>query len=427
MNVGDRLTLTIEKPAAGGRMIARHEGAVVLVSGAIPGERIAAEVEKIQRGTAWARTIDVLEASPDRVSGERDWTCGGNVLAHVAYARQTALKREIIEDAFARIGRLTVPAEIPVEPSPVEGYRMRARLHVVKGRVGFFREGTHDLCDAASTRQLLPATLEAMASLERALHTVDASIVRDVELSENCPADQRALHLLLQEHADPSRLATLPGMDGVQGVSCGPVTGGRPLVLSGSPTVEDSIVVSAVRGQFTVMLARHAHAFFQGNRFLLAGLVSAVVDQVTDGRVLDLYAGVGLFAVSLAVGGAPEVIAIEGDSASAQDLKRNSARAGRTVEARHQSVEAFFRSRRIPPIETLIVDPPRTGMSREALRSGIALRAPRVVYVSCDVATLARDARALVDAGYSLSRVQAFDLFPNTAHVETLAVFVRGG
>jgi 23S rRNA (uracil1939-C5)-methyltransferase len=425
MTVGDRLTLTIEKPAAGGRMIARHEGAVVLVSGAIPGERVEVQIEKIQRGTAWARCVSVLDASPDRVDTTADWACGGNVLAHVAYPRQTVLKREIIEDAFARIGRMTLPSAIDVAASPPEGYRMRARLHMVAGRIGFFREGTHQWCDPASGRQLLESSLESIMALQRALTDLGLSTVREVELSENCAGDQRAFHLLLEDDGDPSRLAAIKAIEGVRGISCGAMSGGRPLTLWGTPVVEDQIAVPARTGNFSVTLERQAHAFFQANRFLLAPLVAAVVDEIPSGRVLDLYAGVGLFAVALAARGVREVIAIEGDSVSARDLKHNASRYGDRVEARHQSVEAFLGARRVPPVETVIVDPPRTGMSRDAVRSVIALRAPRVVYVSCDVATLARDARMLVDAGYTVSRVRAFDLFPNTAHVETLAVFVR--
>jgi 23S rRNA (uracil1939-C5)-methyltransferase len=151
-----------------------------------------------------------------------------------------------------------------------------------------------------------------------------------------------------------------------------------------------------------------------------------VVDQVVSGPVLDLYAGVGLFSVALAVrGGVDGVVAIEGDRAAAQDLKENAARCGAALDARHQSVEAYLSSGYRPTIATVLVDPPRTGMTRDALRGALACAPARFVYVSCDVATLARDARLIVDSGYALTSIQAFDLFPNTAHVETLAVFDR--
>ena len=422
MKPGDQLTLQIEKPAAGGRMIARHEGAIVLVAGAIPGEVIEADVEKVQRGTVWARTRRVVQPSPDRRAIEGDSACGGNLLAHVTYERQRTLKGEIIRDAFARIGRMEVPP-VDVVGSPERGYRMRARLHVVDGRIGFFREGTHHLCDPATTGQLLPASVDALRAAEAALAQGRADRVSEVELSENCAADQRALHLLLQQGAEPSRLGSLPRVSGVQGMTCGASGSGRQLLLWGAPEISDSISIRTPHGSVAITLTRHAHSFFQGNRYLLSPLANAVVGEVAPGRVLDLYAGVGLFAVALAAGGQREVIAVEGDRAAADDLKTNAARAGGRIEPRQQSVEAYLRTPDATAVDAIIVDPPRTGMTKDALQGAIALRPARFVYVSCDVATLARDAHTIVNHGYRLDRLLAFDLFPNTAHVETLAVF----
>ena len=424
MTAGDRLSLLIEKAVAGGRMLARHEGAIVFVSGAIPGEVVEVEVEKVQRGTAWARTIHVIDPSADRVDVD-DTTCGGNVLAHVRYERQLTLKRDIILDAFKRIARLAVGDEFPVTGSPAVGYRMRARLHVVGGRLGFFREGSHQWCDPSTTRQLLPETLAALQALEATLQTAPVTGVVDVEVAENRPADQRAFHLLLRDDESPVQFGSLAGLSGASGVSCGRLRGGRPLVLWGTPEVTDTFMAPRGATEYPVSLTRQAHAFFQGNRFLLPELVAAVSQSVPAGRVLDLYAGVGLFAVSLALRGDTEVIAIEGDRTTAHDLKFNAIRAGGPIETRHQAVEAFLATRRVPLLETVIVDPPRSGMTKDALGGAIALRARRVIYVACDVATLGRDARVLSDAGYRISDLRAFDLFPNTAHIETLAVFER--
>jgi 23S rRNA (uracil1939-C5)-methyltransferase len=422
MSPGDRLTLTAQKPAAGGRMIARHEGAVVLVAATIPGETVEAVVERVQRGTIWARTTRVIERSPDRVDTSGDGSCGGAVLAHVGYDRQLALKREIIRDAFSRIGRLSLPDDFPVFPSPVDGYRMRARLHVHRGEIGFFREGTHELCDPSITRQLLPDTIDSLHDLADALKDVPGVVVSEVEVAENCPATARALHLDLPEAADPSRLGSLRAIRGVTGVSCGSVRSYRSLVLSGSPFVKDLIALPS--STVKVSLTRHAHSFFQANRFLIADLLAAVVELVTKGRVLDLYAGVGLFAVALATRGT-DVVAIEGERQSADDLKANAAGLQGVLNARHQAVETYLAVERPKGIETVIVDPPRTGLSKEALAGTIAVGAPRILYVSCDVATLARDAKLLVEAGYRVGAVSAYDLFPNTAHIESVVVFDR--
>jgi 23S rRNA (uracil1939-C5)-methyltransferase len=414
MNRGDRVRLTIERPAAGGRMIARHEGAIVFVAGAIPGETVDAEIEKVQRSTAWAITRQVVEASPDRVEGAPDGACGGSVLAHITYNRQRALKAAIIEDAFRRLGRLPLAAPVEVTPSPIDGYRMRARLHVRGGRIGFFREGTHSLCDARLTRQLRDDSMEVIAALERSWSVLERPTVSAIELSENIAGSDRAVHLELVPDGDPSRLATLTKVDGLTGATCAPVDHPRTMELWGSPFVSDH-----VRG---ATLTRHARSFFQGNRFLLPALVDHVLELIDGEDVLDLYAGVGLFSIAADAAGKGPVTAVEGDRFSAADLKRNAS--GKDVTVIVGPVEQFLERPRGTPA-TVIVDPPRTGMSKEATAGVIALGAPRLIYVSCDIATLARDTRLLLDAGYRIAGMRAFDLFPSTAHVETVIAFAR--
>src|SRR6476646_5573658 len=151
---GQQVELTIEKPASGGRMIARHLGQVVLVRGAIPGERVLAWIERAEKRMAYAVTRDVLDASPDRRSGGDDPLCGGALYAHIAYPRQLALKSDVMRDAFARLGQYPIERAVDVTASPEDGYRMRARFHVHGARAGFYREGTHQLCDAAATKQV---------------------------------------------------------------------------------------------------------------------------------------------------------------------------------------------------------------------------------------------------------------------------------
>ena len=412
MKRGERYRLTIERPAAGGRMIARHDGAIVFVSGAIPGEAVEAEVEKVQRGTVWATARAILEPSPDRVDAP-EGACGGSVFAHIAYDRQRQIKSTIIEDAFRRIGKITLAAPTEVVASPVDGYRMRARLHLANGRIGFFREGTHSLCDAAPTRQLRGDTIDVIHRLETSLAKTARPVVGDIEIAENVDASQRAVHFELLPDADPSGLAPLSSVEGVTGASCAHPENPRTLDLFGSPIVSD-----VIRG---VHLSRHVRSFFQGNRYLLEPFVEHVLGHVTAGPVIDLYAGVGLFSLTAAATGAGPVTAVEGDRFAVRDLKRNAAGSITVVES---AVEQFV-DRAAERAATVIVDPPRTGMSKEALARAIEIGAPRFVYVSCDVATLARDARVLLDAGYRIDAMRAFDLFPNTAHVETVIAFAR--
>jgi tRNA/tmRNA/rRNA uracil-C5-methylase (TrmA/RlmC/RlmD family) len=411
MNRGERLRLTIERPAAGGRMIARHDGAVVFVSGAIPGEVVDAEIEKVQRGTVWASTREVLERSPDRVDGAPDGACGGSVFAHIAYERQRQLKSAIVDDAFRRIGRIALESPAEVVASPVDGHRMRARLHVRNGRIGFFREGTHSLCDAAPTRQLRDDTIEVIRRLEVSLAREPRQQVGDIEIAENIDASERAVHLELMPDGDASRLAAAAQVEGVAGASCAHPESARTMELFGSTTVTDQILGAR--------LERHVRSFFQGNRYLLAPFVEWVLKHVGRGSLVDLYAGVGLFSLTAKAAGAGPITAVEGDLFAARDLKRNAKGEITVVEI---PVERF---RARDKTAAVIVDPPRTGMSKEALARAIELNAPSLVYVSCDVATLARDSRVLLDAGYRITSARAFDLFPNTAHVETVIAFSR--
>jgi 23S rRNA (uracil1939-C5)-methyltransferase len=402
-HLGDALSLTIEKPAAGGRMIARVDGQVVLVAGAIPGERVIARIDRVGKGVLYATTVDIEHASPDRRPSPGDPECGGCLYAHVDYARQLALKSEVIADAFTRIAKISLPARVAVAPSPQSGYRMRARLHMRGRRVGFFREGTHEICDARATGQLLPATCDAVDRLTAGILSLGLE-VREIELSENVDASNRAVSLETAFAIDVQTSTRLAGTEGITGF--GP-----------DATVHEALTVAGVG----ITLRRSVRAFFQGNRYLLATLVDHVVAQVADGvSLVDLYAGAGLFAIGAAAARRARVRAVEGDRVSAADLIANVG-AYDTVDALHQPVETFLAAARSPDV--LIVDPPRTGMSREALDGVIRLRAPKVIYVSCDVATLARDSKRLVDAGYDIARADAFDLFPNTPHVETVLTF----
>jgi 23S rRNA (uracil1939-C5)-methyltransferase len=420
-DVGSEIILDIDKPVVGGRMLARHDGQVVLVAGAIPGERVRARVEKTGRNILHSETVEVLVGSPDRRDPGPDWRCGGNAFAHIAYPRQCQLKADIIRDALERIGRLSPAPRPEVLGSPERGYRMRARLHARDGRLGFFREGTHQLCDAASTGQLLPETTEWIAAAERVLAREQLTGLDGLELVENVRADERVCHLDLQAGADTARFASLAASH-LTGLSATP--GDRPgiVVLSGVPTVSDVLRVRPDDPASALRIRRDARAFFQGNRYLLEPLVRRVVALVPPGAVLDLYAGVGLFGLSLVAAGADDVTLVEGDLVSGESLEQNAEPFAARVTVARCSVELFLQTA-APKDCTLIVDPPRTGMSKEAIAGILQARPRRIVYVSCDVATFARDTRTLLDAGYELDELTGVDLFPNTAHVEAIGSF----
>jgi 23S rRNA (uracil1939-C5)-methyltransferase len=408
-------------------MLTRHDGVIVLVAGAVPGERVRVRIERRSKSVIFARVVDVLEASPARRPGIADPSCGGMDYSHIGYPEQLRCKSELIADAMQRIGRIRVPAGLTVAGSAEHGYRLRARLHVAGGRAGFFREGSHTLCDAAATGQLRP---ESVPAAERLLQAVGlrAGRIATVVVAENLSARQRVLHLEGTESAP----LKLDGLD-LGDWSDGDVTGvtaaahGRVVGVSGAAHVTDSaqdIFANDSPVPAGTTWTRQAASFFQANRYLVGSLASAVIDGVQGQHVADLYAGVGLFAVALAAGG-HHVVAVEGDRVSGRDLVTNAAPFGERLRPIRKSVEEALREIGQERFDSIVLDPPRTGVSPAVLDAVVSLRAPRVVYVSCDPATLARDSARLLASGYNLASLQAFDLFPNTGHVETVVVWTR--
>ena len=423
MTSGDRLTVVAEKPAAGGRMVARHDGRVLLVSGAIPGERVVARVERVTRGVVFAEAVEIETPSDDRRTPAADPRCGGLLLAHVVYPRQLQLKAEIVRDAFSRLAHLPLAGGPDVVGSPEACYRTRARFHVRDGRVGFYREGTHDLCDPVATRQLHDGTVAWLASVGPSLRQPLLRGLAGIEIAENAAGDVRACHLELQAKTDVAPFVALG--DGLAGLSAARADRPDVTVLAGDPSVVDTI--AARDGAPGALLRRDVRAFFQSNRFLLAPLAQHVAGLAGPGRLVDLYAGVGLFGLTLAAAGAEQITVVEGDPVGGADLLRNAEPYGQHVRVERRSVEAYLASWPADTLDgaTAIVDPPRTGLSKDAVAGLLRLTPSRIVYVSCDPATLARDCRILVDGGYELGGLTVFDMFPNTPHVETVVSLDR--
>ncbi len=198
----------------------------------------------------------------------------------------------------------------------------------------------------------------------------------------------------------------------------------RAVVVAGDPSVTDVIEFSQSGRPVRVSLRHGARSFFQGNRFLLAPLVQLVSDATEEGSVLDLFAGTGLFGLALAATEHASVTMVEGDPVSGHDLALNAAARATDVSVEHLSVEAYLAQPRTGFV-TWVVDPPRTGLSEAVRAAALRDRPARIVYVSCDPATLARDVRALVQGGYEVRSLTGLDLFPSTAHVEAVCVLVR--
>jgi 23S rRNA (uracil1939-C5)-methyltransferase len=423
LRAGERIEVAVERPVYRGQGLARHHGQVVFVPRGLPGDRLRVRVVSVTPGYATAEVEEVLSPAPGRVDARCPHfaACGGCAYQHLDPAAQAALKEAVLLDALRRAG---TPWEkpIPVRPSPPEGWRTRATLHVEPARdglrLGFHREGSHEVVDVQRCLQLSPPMMAAARALRDALAARPglARAVRDVELAESF--DGRRLVASLDAALDPRQAAgaaaiadAVPGLTGL-GVMAGEGKRRRFLLLKG-----DAHVDAVVHG---IHLRAHVQSFFQANRFLVDALVQEVLDRTPPGgSVLDLYAGVGLFALPLGRR-ADEVRGLELSPTAVEDARANAEGAGlRHVRIHHGDVRemATWPPR---PDERVVLDPPRTGAGPEVVRMIAGRRPASVVYVSCDPPTLGRDLKVFAAEGYRPETIAGFDLFPDTFHLETV-------
>lgn len=388
---------------AGGDAIARDDdGRVVFVEGALPGERVRVRVVETKRDFARAVAVEVLEASPDRIAAPcvaRAAGCGGCPWQHVRGEAQGRLKEDIVRDALRRTGRLDVDAlGVPVG-SRVLNERPRrttVRLGVDHhGRAGERRPRSRDVVVAEACPVLHPR-LEDLVVRGRFPGAEEVMLRVGVASQERCAS------------TEPT------------------AAGGGALVPEDVHVGPDGVVHEVVAG---VRLQVSIGSFFQSGPEVAAALVGAVDDAVGDallpgGHLVDAYAGVGLFATTLGRRRSAVVTAIETGRSAVGDAKANLADAG--VEATIiRSEVGRWRPDRRRPADVVVADPARTGLGRPGVAALAAAAAPRLVLVSCDPASLARDARLLETAGYRLASVQLVDAFPDTFHVEAVSRFDR--
>lgn len=376
------LEVEIERILPGGYGLAHSAGKTVFVSLAVPGDRLRVRVERQQGNVLFASIEEILVASPDRIEPPCPYfgRCGGCDFQQLAYEKQLAAKAEIIRDCLQRIARLENVPEIFVTPSPHDWrYRMRAMWQIDQDaqQIGYYERGSRRVCDVADCAVLVP---ELQATLER---------VRATDASQF-----------------PPELKHLDVVAGENGVSLSPS-------FADFETTELTLTIGAERYSY------NAEAFFQINAGLLPSLVEFALGHVAGETALDLYCGVGLFTLPLARR-CKQVIGVEANSIATRFARRNLERAqlqnARVVTA---GVAEWFRQK-AARADFVLLDPPRAGAESVVIKGIIDSRAPRVSYVSCDPATLARDLKKLLAAGYAIDALTAFDLFPQTHHVETV-------
>ncbi len=371
---------------SGGEGVATaRDGRVLFVPGTAPGDLARVEVVEERRRFGRGRLLALLEPGPDRVEPRCPafLRCGGCAWQHLRYGAQVAAKGRLLRDALERIGGFRLERDPPVHASPAPyGWRVRARVVADRGRPAFRARGS---------RRPVP---------------VDGCPVLVPEL------DRRLRELAAEAALPPGEHELVAGAGG--SVRVVPLaSGGERLRLGVEPV--DLEISPGVFAQ--------AHAGLSGR------LVEEVVRAAGRGRaVVELYAGAGLFTAGLA-GNFDRLVAVEGDPAAAADLRRNLARAGaRGVRVLAAAVEDALPELGGWHFDCAVLDPPRSGLGPAAREGLLALAPPRIVYVSCHAAALARDLRALAEAGgYRLQELAGFDLFPQTPHLEALALLRRGG
>lgn len=426
----DTQTVTIEKLVQGGRGLARENGHVLLVRGAIPGETVTVLPGKQHKGVQEGTIGAVLVASPDRVAApcpvyER---CGGCHLQHLRDAAQLAQKAAILQETLARLGRVEVAAIPPVIASPESyGYRSHVRFTVFRRgeglALGFYQEGSHEPVTAAGCLLMSEPMRRAAAWLDGRLAEAQRLSLRleTVELRWSAAFGS----LLLIHHTGPasqgeaqqlfSQCEGLPGLVG-QVV----MARNKKRWVSGQDWIADRLD--------DVIFRISDRSFMQSN-WRLAELLSKTVAQwlapLAEQRILELYAGIGVLGLPLARGGAL-VTEVEANEQALAD-GRHAAKVNHIGRCRFRPLTAEAMLKEVEPgaYDLVIMDPPRTGLSQDCVTEVARIGPPRLLYLSCDPATLARDLRRLREAGYRIGRLQPFDMFPQTAHLETLVELLR--
>jgi len=383
--------VTVERILPGGVGLAHAEGRTVFVALSAPGDRARVRVDSVRGRAVFASIVEILEPSPARVEPPCPYfgRCGGCDFQQLTYEAQLAAKVDIIRDCLRRVARVEPPADIVVTPSPAEWrYRSRARWQVDPRRrlLGYYERGTHRVCDVVECPVAAPPVQERLAALRASLE------------DESLPPDAHEYE-------------AVAGDDGVS--------------LTPPVTADDG------RERQREVAGEHyrfgAGCFFQINHTLLEQLVEEGLRGARGETALDLYAGVGLFTLPLARRFS-RVVAVEGHAAAADYARLNLSEAGLSnARVETSAVGAWLTAHAASqvPADFVLLDPPRTGAEPETLAGILALKPSHVSYVSCDPATLARDLRTLLDAGFQIDTLRALDMFPQTHHVETVAHLSR--
>lgn len=379
------LEVEIERLLPGGVGLAHAEGLTLFVSLAAPGDILRVKIDRVQGKVGFASIVEILKPSPVRIEPPCPYfgRCGGCDFQQLTYQAQLEAKVEIIRDCLHRIAKIETPREIAITPSANQWrYRARANWQVDSAArlLGYFERGSSRVCD------------------------VEYCAVLGSELQETL--EKVRSEILTETAARQFRVDAVVGHDGV----------------SVSPDVAGFSAATVSRRVGNETYHFSAEAFFQVNHELLEPLIAAAIGDAKGKTAVDLYCGVGLFTLPLARR-FERVTGVEAHPRATEFARRNlkSAKLDNAEVVTLGVTHWLKHSRSFEPLDFLLLDPPRVGCENAVIAGILALRPRRIAYVSCDPATLARDLKKLIAGGYTLESVVAFDMFPQTHHVETVA------
>ncbi|WP_285775822.1 class I SAM-dependent RNA methyltransferase [Microtetraspora sp. NBRC 13810] len=408
--------MTVERVANGGWCVGRHEGRVVFVRHALPGERVRVKVTEETAKFLRADAVEILQPSPDRVAPPCPYAgpgaCGGCDWQHASLEAQRRLKAQVVAEQLSRLAGIDREVTVEEVPGAPDGLGWRTRVQFAarrNGVIGLRRHRSHEV-------EPIDACLIAHPEVEAVgAESQNWRGAASVEVIASSGGDRAVVVA-----PEGRREVVMPALDAPAAVLVAHGRG-RTEAVRGSEVLRERV------GERTFEVT--GSGFWQVHPGAPATLVEAVMDfaRPRPGEwALDLYCGVGLFAAELAQAVGPEggVLGVESEAATVEDARRN-LRDLPWAEVERGRVENALDRHGIERADLVVVDPPRSGLGREVVDRVARLEATRIVYVSCDPATLARDIAWFAGHGYELSELRAFDAFPMTAHVECVALLTR--
>ena len=437
-------TVTIEGYGEGGMGVARIDGRVVFVHGALRGEKCRVLILKTLKSVAFAKVLEVIEPSSERITPDCPYfpRCGGCTYRHIRYEEELRLKRQRVQDNLSRIGGSDVTVEEILGARDTLRYRNKAQYPVSKdGAVGFYRARTHEVIECEHCLLVKPEADAAAEALREYMQSCRVAgydektgrgLVRHLYIRSNAageslvcvlvngdklPKEDRLVTLL--RDACPKCTGIVLGTNTKKG---NVILGDRYRTLWGSDRLEDTLCGKTFR--------LSVPSFYQVNRIQAERLYAKAIEfagLTGQETVLDLYCGAGTITLALS-DHAKKVLGAEIVPEAIDDARENAARNGvKNVEffcGDASDVAKKLARENLRP-DVITVDPPRKGLAADVVESIAEMQPGRVVYVSCDSATMARDVKRLADLGYTAQRACAVDMFPRADHVETICLLSK--